>query len=195
MPMEVDLGPDSVCGACLARPPRWDQARAALAYDDISRQAILELKYAGRRDGLAVMANWMTLAGQDVLDETDLIVPVPLHYRRLAKRGFNQAGWLAQKVAGQTGIPVSVDALVRCKATPSQGGLTGRQRRQNVSGAFAVRKSRLKRVEGARITLVDDVYTTGSTLSACSLMLKRAGAVSVNVLVLARVVREKDITI
>jgi predicted amidophosphoribosyltransferase len=88
-----------------------------------------------------------------------------------------------------------VDGLSRTRATPSQGGLSARQRRKNVSGAFEVRKSRAARVKGATITLVDDVFTTGSTLTACSKALLKAGAGRVNVLVLARVVRDADITI
>lgn len=194
-PLEIDLGADSMCAACAAKPPRWDQARAALAYDDASRQAILEFKHAGRRDGLATLCSWMALAGDDILTETDILVPVPLHYRRLVSRGFNQSAWLAQGIGRRSETPVSVDALVRRKPTPSQGGLSARQRRRNVAGAFKVRQSRKSRIEGANITLVDDVYTTGSTLDACTLALKRAGAHSVNVLVLARVVRDKDITI
>jgi len=194
-PLDVDLGEDSLCGACAARLPRWDQARAALAYDEASRQAILELKYSGRRDGLAAMTNWMALAGQDVLAETDYLVPVPLHYRRLAKRGFNQAGWLALGVGQHAGVATLVDAIVRTKATPSQGGLSARQRAKNVAGAFKVRRTRRKRLGGARVTLVDDVYTTGSTLAACTKALSQAGTASVNVLVLARVVRGTDVTI
>ncbi len=195
LPLELDLGDDSQCGACAGRPPAWDQARAALAYDEVSRQAVLELKHAGRRDGLATLANWMVLAGQDILVKTDLLVPVPLHYRRLAKRGFNQAGWLAQGIGRRSQTPVLVDALARTKSTPSQGGLTARQRRKNVAGAFKVRQSRCQKIDGAIVTLVDDVYTTGSTLAACTKALRGAGAAHVNVLVLARVVRETDVTI
>ena len=195
IPLEVDLGEESLCGACAAKAPIWDQARAAIAYDDISRQAILELKHAGRRDGLRAMCNWMALAGRDILPETDWLVPVPLHYQRLASRGFNQAAWLTQGVARQTGTLALIDGLSRKRNTPSQGGLTARQRQRNVAGAFEVRKSRLSRIKGSRVTLVDDVLTTGSTLAACTKALKRAGASRVNVLVLARVVRETDLTI
>lgn len=195
VPIDVDLGDDSLCGACAAKAPKWDQARAALAYDEQSRQAILDLKHAGRRDGLAVMCNWMALAARDILPQTDWLVPVPLHYQRLASRGFNQAAWLTQGVARRTGTLALVDALSRKRNTPSQGGLTARQRRRNVAGAFEVRPSRIGRIKGSNVTLVDDVLTTGSTLAACSKALKKAGASRVNVLVLARVVRPADLTI
>lgn len=194
-PLEIDLGAEGLCGSCAARAPKWDQARAAVAYDDVSRQAILELKHAGRRDGLGAMSNWMALAGRDILPDTDWLVPVPLHYQRLAARGFNQAAWLTQGVARHTGTLALVDALSRKRNTPSQGGLTARQRRRNVAGAFEVRKSRQSRIKGSAVTLVDDVLTTGSTLAACTKALKKAGAARVNVLVLARVVREADHTI
>ena len=195
IPLEVDLGADTLCGACAAKAPQWHQARAAIAYDDSSRQPILELKHAGRRDGLSTMCNWMALAGRDILPDTDWLVPVPLHYQRLATRGYNQAAWLAQGVARQTGTLALVDALSRKRNTPSQGGLTARQRRRNVAGGFEVRKSRQARIKGSTVTLVDDVLTTGATLAACTKALKKAGAARVNVLVLARVVRDADVTI
>ena len=194
-PLEIDLGAESLCGACAGQPPRWDQARAAVAYDDISRRAVLELKRAGRRDGLATLSAWLALAGEDILEKADALVPVPLHYRRLVARGFNQSAWLAQGVARRVGKPILVDALVRHKSTRSQAGLNARQRRRNVAGAFTVRPSRISRIRGAHILLVDDVYTTGSTLDACTLALKRAGAASISILVLARVVRDTGITI
>jgi len=84
VPTEIDLGEASLCGACAAKQPLWDQARAALAYDDISKRAILDLKHAGRRDGLDVIGNWMAIAGDDILQSSDALIPVPLHYRRLA---------------------------------------------------------------------------------------------------------------
>ena len=129
--MELDLGPGAQCAPCIARPPRWDRARAALVYEAASRRIVLDLKRSGRRDGLHVMTGWMHRAGGQLVAEADLIVPVPLHYTRLVSRGFNQSAWLAQGIA----------------------------------------------------------------LSACTRALKQAGARQVDVLVLARVVRETDVTI
>ena len=195
IPFEIDLGHGALCAACLARPPKWGRARAALAYNDGSRKPILDLKYAGRRDGVATMAGWMATAGRDLLTSADLIIPVPLHYRRLIRRGYNQSGWLAGGIGALTGTPIAHAAIKRTKATRTQGGLSARLRRRNVAGAFAIRRSASKRIKGARIVLVDDVLTTGATLSACVRVLKAAGAANVDVLVLARVVRERDITI
>lgn len=195
VPLDYRTGDETWCAVCLARPPRWDRARAALVYDDTSRRPVLELKRAGRRDGLETLCGWMRQAGGSLIDEADVLVPVPLHYTRLVVRGFNQSGWLAQAIGAAAGRPVAVDALVRTRRTVSQAGLGGRARRRNVSGAFKVRASRVGRIAGQRVLLVDDVLTTGATLSACTRALKQAGARQVDVLVLARVVRETDVTI
>lgn len=194
-PSGIDLGEPSECAACIARPPPWTSARAALAYDEVSRIPILALKRAGRRDGLKIMANWMVMAGIDILAETDLIVPVPLHYRRLVYRGYNQAGWLATSVGRQSGKPVNHTALARARATPSQAGLSARARHRNVAGAFQVRPSAVRKIAGKRVLLIDDVMTTGATLRAATKALDKAGAAKVSVLTLARVVRMADITI
>jgi len=195
LPQDYDAGAETVCAACTAKPPRWGRARAALVYDDLSRRPVLDLKRAGRRDGLELLAGWMRRAGAELLAEADLIVPVPLHYSRLVLRGYNQSAWLAQAVGRQAGVRVSVDTLKRTRRTPSQAGLTARARRRNVSGAFQVRRGRLKHVAGRNVVLVDDVLTTGATLSACTRALKQAGARQIDVIVLARVVRATDLTI
>ena len=166
-----------------------------MVYDAASRRPVLDLKRSGRRDGLATLSSWMLQSGRTLVDEADLIVPVPLHYARLVRRGFNQSGWLAQEISRQSGTPVMVDALKRTRRTPTQGGLSARARRRNVAGAFTITKRAATRISGRRILLVDDVLTTGATVSACTRALKQAGAANVDVLVLARVVRETDITI
>jgi ComF family protein len=186
-PFEIMVDPGQRCGACLARPPAYDRARSALIYGDISRDFVLALKYQGRRDGLDLMGGWMALAGAELLQEAELIVPVPLHYLRLIQRGFNQSVWLAAAVRRRTGVQVCVDALKRVKPTPSQGGLSADGRRRNVQGAFRVRKAREKLIRNRRILIIDDVLTTGATTEACARVLKRAGASCVDVLTLARV--------
>ena len=195
LPLTLDLGAEAECGACLAHPRKWARARAALAYDDISRVPILALKRAGRRDGLKVMANWMINAGAHLLEDTDIIVPVPLNYRRLVSRGYNQAGWLADAIGKQSGKTVAHAALRRIRATPSQAGLSARARHKNVAGAFRVPPSKTKQIQGRKVLLIDDVLTTGATLGACAKALTQAGAAQINVIVLARVVRDTDITL
>jgi ComF family protein len=194
-PFEIAVEPGQLCGACLAHPPAYDRARAALVYGDVSRDLVLGLKYQGRRDGLAVLAGWMAAAGAELLEGADLIVPVPLHYLRLVRRGFNQSGWLAAALARRTGVRLSVDALKRVRATPVQGHLSPDARRRNVQGAFRLRRGRVKLVKGARVVLVDDVLTTGATAEACARTLKRAGAACVEVVALARVAGPRSIPI
>ncbi len=134
-------------------------------------------------------------AGGPLVRGADLIIPVPLHYRRLASRGFNQAAWLGAGLARASATPMLVDGLKRRRAGPSQSGLNARQRRRNVSGAFHVPKRKAARIAGHKILLVDDVLTTGATLAACTRSLKQAKAAQIDVLVLARVVRPVDVTI
>lgn len=195
VPFEIAVDPGQTCAACLASPPLYDRARAALIYGDTSRDLVLSLKYQGRRDGLSVLGGWMANAGRDLLADADLIVPVPLHYFRLVRRGFNQSAWLAAAISRASGVQLSVDALRRTKATPIQGGLSAEGRRRNVQGAFKVRGSREKLVRGRKVLLVDDVLTTGATAEACARALRRAGAACVDVVTLARVAGPRSVTI
>lgn len=180
---------DLVCGACLREPPLFDRARAVLAYDDASRGLILGFKHADRTHGAPAFARWLARAGGELLIAADIIAPVPLHWSRLLARRYNQAALLGLGLAKLTGKSVVPDLLVRRRPTPSQARLSRSERLRNVAGAFAVRPSRLAAARGRRIVLVDDVLTTGATVSACAKTLRRAGAVSVDVLTLARVVR------
>lgn len=194
-PFEIAVDDAQRCGACLARSPAFDRARAALIYGDVSRDLVLALKHQGRRDGLALLAGWMASAGAELLSEADLIVPVPLHYLRLVRRGFNQSVWLAAALGRSSGVHLSVDALKRTRATPIQGGLSADGRRRNVQGAFKVRSGRQRLITGKRILLVDDVFTTGATTEACARALKKAGAACVDVLTLTRVAGPRDVPI
>jgi ComF family protein len=189
----VDIA--QICGACIARPPAYDRARAALAYGEVSRDLVLALKYQGRRDSLGLLAAWMASAGGALLQEADLIVPVPLHYFRLIRRGFNQSVWLAAALSRTSGVRLSVDALKRTRATPIQGGLSAEGRRRNVQGAFSARKSRIGLVKDRRVLLIDDVLTTGATAEACARALKKGGAACVDVLTLARVAGPRTVPI
>jgi ComF family protein len=178
-----------VCGACEAEQPAFDRARSVLVYDSASRGPLLAFKHADRTDAAPTFARLMVRAAAELLPETDLIVPVPLHRRRLLARRFNQSALLAQAIGREASIDAVPDLLVRSRHTPSQGGLSASARRRNVAGAFSLRKGSAEKVDGARMLVVDDVYTTGATVSACAAVLRRAGAVSVDILTLARVVR------
>jgi ComF family protein len=175
------------CGACLAERPPYKRARAALAYGGAARTVVLALKH-GRRLPLArLMARAMLRAAGPLPDDA-LIVPVPSHRWRLWQRGFNQAAVIARQMALQSSKPLAVDALERTKPTASTKGMTRQQRRRNAQGAFRVARPDL--VRDRVILLVDDVMTTGATVSACAVKLNRAGARHVEVLTFARPLRD-----
>lgn len=192
-PFETAPAETAICGACAARPPGFDRARAVLAYDDASRDLLLGFKHADRTEGAPAYAAWMARAGADLLAEADLIAPVPLHWRRLLHRRYNQAALLARALGQQpgTGAAVVPDLLRRRRATASQGHLSPAARWRNVRGAFALAPRHTRRVRGARVLLVDDVLTTGATAETCARLLRRAGAAGVDVLTLARIVRPR----
>lgn len=186
VPFEFEL--DGECAACLAQPPAYDKARAVMRYDEHSRAPILALKHGDRLDLVPGFTRWLDRGGRRLLDETDVILPVPLHRSRLWKRRYNQSAELARALGRLTGKPVALTALVRARATPSQGEMvSAKARRRNMLGAFRVRRTPL--LENARVLLVDDVLTTGATVEACARALKRAGARAVFVLALARSIR------
>jgi ComF family protein len=190
LPFPHALGEGVRCGACMKRPPVFDRARAAIAYGDVSRDLILPLKHADRLEAVPIFGRWMANAAAELIAECDVVIPVPLHWRRLVKRRYNQAAVLAHEIGKKRGLPVATAALVRPNASLSQGDMpSARARLQNVARAFAVPDGQMQRIAGAKILLVDDVLTTGATLNACAKTLKRAGAATVSAVTLARVVR------
>lgn len=190
-PFAVDPGPGAVCSACLANPPAFDSARAVMRYAETSKRPILALKHADKPELAPAMAGWMARAGHEFIIASDIIVPVPLHRGRLWRRRYNQAAELARALSRHTGLPSAPQALIRIRATPSQGEMpSAKARHRNVQGAFAVPKDRRAEVSGKRVLLVDDVMTTGASLQACARTLKRAGAERVFCLSLALVSRD-----
>lgn len=188
-PFELDFGPGVRCGACLANPPHYDRARAAVAYDDRIAKLVISLKHSDRTDLAPGLAAWMARAGADLLADCDWIVPVPLHRRRLFDRRYNQSVLLAQPLAARSGKPLICDLIRRQRKTESQGHLSPAARRRNVEGAFRTDRARKADLAGRRILLIDDVLTTGATANAIARRLKRDGAGAVDILTLARVVR------
>jgi ComF family protein len=187
IPFAYDPGPGVLSMQAIADPPAYERARAAVRYDEIARTLVHALKYGDRLDLAPTLGRWMVQAGAPLLAEADALVPVPLHWRRLWWRRFNQSATLAEVIAARVNLPVA-HALARVKATRQQVGLTASERALNVQGAFRVPEAARADVKGRRLVIVDDVLTSGATIDACSRVLLRAGADAVDVLVFARVV-------
>ena len=188
IPFVYDPGSDMLSMEAIANPPAYARARAALRYDDVARTLVHALKYRDRTDLAPAMGRWMARAGHELLDDADVLVPVPLHWRRAWGRRYNQSGALARVIERQTGVRMAPEALRRIRPTEQQIGLSRTQRASNVQGAFKVATDRQSLITGRRVVLVDDVLTSGATVDACARALLRAKAASVDVLVFARVV-------
>lgn len=186
-PFAHEMGEGFLSAEAIAAPPPFERARAAVVYSGIARRMVQGLKYNDRTDLAPWMAGWMLRAGAELVDRADVVVPVPLHWRRFLWRRFNQSAELARAVAKRSGLRFEPLALERRKATRQQVGLGGREREDNVRGAFRVPPQAEMAVRGRRVLLVDDVYTTGATVSAATRALKRGGAKAVDVLTFARV--------
>ena len=189
-PFELAVDEGTICGACIAAPPVFQRARAAVAYDDQSRRLIIGFKHSDRTEHALLFSRWLVRAGEEILQPGVILVPVPLHWRRTFSRRYNQAALLTRAISNLTGLAQETNLLRRHRATPPQAGLAAAARKRNVNGAFSVRDDARARIENARIVLVDDVYTTGATLSACARVLRKAGAKQVDALTVARVVKQ-----
>lgn len=179
-----------LCEEChtVARP--WSKGRAVLHYAGNGRKLVLGLKHADRAEIARAAGPWMARAAADILTDTPLIVPIPLHWRRLAERRFNQSGLLAAALARASGCDWLPDALIRARNTGTQDGRDRDGRFTNMEGAIRVAPRRATAIAGRSIVLVDDVMTSGATFSAATQACHAAGAEQVCVIALARVARD-----
>lgn len=186
LPLEVAVDEATLCGECLRERPPFSRARSAFLYDEHSRAMILKLKYQDDLYLARIYGPWLKSAGSILIANSDVIVPVPLHYRRMVRRRYNQSLQLARALARHTQLPLVADGLKRIRATVQQTGLTKPQREKNVKGAFVLNEKKRAQIQGKSVLLIDDVMTTGATIHACTNTLLKAGASNVNVLTLAR---------
>lgn len=174
------------CDACMARARPWAMGRAALLYEGQARKLVLSLKHGDRTDIARPAGKWMVLAGREVLKEGRVIVPVPLHWTRFMRRKYNQSALLAQVIADETGLLHVPDLLVRRRRTKSLDHDGIEARFAALQGAIEVNPKRIDRMQGRDIVLIDDVMTSGATLTACADACLSGGAREVCVLVLCR---------
>lgn len=183
--MDSAGSPDHLCGECLRSVFKFNSARSAVLHSGIVRDRVHEFKFGGRLEWVPALAELLAVAyTAGGFPAPDLVLPVPLHPRRLKQRGFNQSGLLAREFARKLGLAVSFGMLARRHWTEPQTRLNREQRLKNVRGAFEVRAG--GDVAGLRVLLLDDVYTTGSTLSECARALKRKKASEVHALTVTR---------
>ncbi len=186
-PFDISMSnSDLLCPDCLHKRLPFRLCRSAVVYDENSKKLILDFKFFDHLENKYLLANWLLLAGKDIFDNgVDLIIPVPLHFSRLLKRKYNQSAVLCDALSKLTHIPANYKALKKVRHTRPQVSCNGKQRLHNVRGAFEVVLPEM--IKDKRIVLVDDVFTTGSTLKECAKILKKAGAKSVDTLTIARV--------
>ncbi|NCP61932.1 MAG: ComF family protein [Alphaproteobacteria bacterium] len=177
------------CPSCLKDPPPFHRSVSSLLYDDKSKDLILRFKHGDATHMAPAFGQWLAKAGKDILERTDYLVPVPLHWKRLLKRQYNQAALLVNELEKVCRVPALLEGLERTSHTPTQGYLTKEERHTNVSGKFVVPSKNKNIVNKKVITIVDDVYTSGATAKACAEALQQEGVSEINILTLARVAR------
>lgn len=188
IPFEVDLGPEARSAEAIANPPPYGRARTALVYNRTAGLLVSRLKYGDRPELAGFCARLMANAGAELLDSDAALVPVPLHpFRQLARR-YNQSAELARALGHIAGLPLLPGLVRRQRATRRQVGLSADARVRNVAGAFVAAPDTVRKLHGRRVVIVDDVITTGSTVKAVTLALKRAGVEKIDVIGFARVV-------
>jgi predicted amidophosphoribosyltransferase len=190
-PLPGDVSDQGVhCDDCMARPRPWSQGRAAILYKEKGCKLVLALKHGDRHDIVRPATFWMKRAAKPLLRENMLVAPVPLHWSRFLKRKYNQSALLAQKLARELGLGYCPDLLQRPRATGTMEGLSLPRRFARMQDAITVHPRRAPQMTGRPVLLVDDVMTSGATLSACAEACLVANASEVCVVTLARVAKD-----
>ena len=175
------------CDDCMQTPPPWAEGRAVFRYQGLARKMILELRHGERPELAAPAAAWMAQIAEDMLTEKTLIVPIPVHWQRFLQRKYNQAEVLAKHVAKHSGAELKPDILRRPRKTVPLKEVNRSERFSILESAFEINADKTQEIHERNIVLIDDVMTSGATLSAAAKTLQQAGAGDISVLVLARV--------
>lgn len=183
---QASAGINHLCGKCMKKRPSYQQVLAFTLYEEPIVTVLHRLKYAGDTSSLVVIRYCIHKSPIQHFEDIDVVIPVPLHLKRLRERGFNQAILLARELFLERSTIIQPDILQRVKNTASQTFLNRKERKKNLRKAFVVRRK--ESVRGKRVCLVDDVFTTGATIEECSKILMKSGASEVVALVFSRVV-------
>lgn len=189
-PFPYEVEEDALCVSCMEEPPLYDSARAVWEYSEAMRPLVTRFKYADQTHRLPAYARQLQSIAAPVLAKCDVVVPVPLHPKRLRQRKYNQSSLLAHALVQGTDIPVWDKALLRVRNTPPQAGLDRKARLENVQGAFVLNHDYAERLRDKTVLLLDDVVTTGATIHACCHMLRQAPLRAIHVLSLAKTGRD-----
>lgn len=186
-PLMGDAEKGDLCNDCHQHPRPWKNGRAAMAYHGNARGLVLKLKHGDRTDLAYSAGEWMAETVREIVQPDTIIAPVPLHWRRISKRRYNQSALLAKRMTHLLACEYCPDLLQRPVATPSLGGFNFAQRRETVGAAFRCTPWRENYIKDRHVLLVDDVMTSGATLAGCAETCLQAGASHISVAVLARV--------
>lgn len=190
LPGAGEAGDDLLCDDCLVTDRPWQAGRAAVAYRGIGRDLVLALKHGDRPDLAGPLGEWLARAAGPLIAADMLVVPIPLHPRRLLKRKYNQAALLSARLAAACGLRHAPGLLRRIRATPAQDHRSHAERYENLRGAFAVPPRFRDQIKGRAVLLVDDVMASGASMTAATRALQAVGAGAVSVAVLARAMKD-----
>ncbi|MGL9717292.1 MAG: ComF family protein [Wolbachia sp.] len=180
--------PDNIymCGKCISNPPPFKELRSVFAYDQHSKNMIINFKFFDNLSYVKTYAKWMYQTNQDIFQNAEALIPIPLHKMRLFKRKYNQAALLAKELSKLSNSFYTPFAIRRLRHTTPQAGLSLKQREKNLKKAFKISDKEI--IKNKIVILVDDVVTTGATVRSCSQEILNSGAREVRVLSLARTV-------
>lgn len=188
-PLLGDAEAGDLCEDCFQTPRPWTNGRAAMTYGGNGRTLVLRLKHADRTDLAHAAGGWMAQVSREIIEEDTVLAPVPLHWRRIVQRRYNQSALLAGRMAKLLDRDHVPDLLRRPTATRTLDGMGAADRFQTVAGAIVINRKRANAIQGRHVMIVDDVMTSGATLGQCAQACVQAGASHVSVATLARVAR------
>ncbi len=185
-PLEFEIENELICGRCIRQMPIFNKSVSVFIFKGVTKEIIHKFKYEDQLHIAKKMVKLMLLKGQNLIEDSEIIAPVPMHFFKVLKRNYNQSAILAREIAENTDLSYVGDLLVKTKNTKPQFSLKYNERMQNLKDSFKTQHKYLDLIKGKNILLIDDVTTTGATLNSCAKTLLDSGCKSVNVITLAK---------